>query len=96
MDTISFKLDPAVARELDRRAGGQPGGSRHTAARQIVLEVLTDVEPARTPNEVAELKEQIEGLRHDLATSVVALLVRGGQVESAAEAEAWVRNALLK
>ena len=95
MDIISFKLDPTVAKELDRRAGGKSGASRHTVARQIVLEVLTDIVPAKT-REIAELEEQIEGLRHDLATAVVALLVRAGQVESEVVAESWVRKAMLK
>ena len=96
METISFKLDPAVAGELDNRAAKKPGASRHTEARQIVLERLTDHEHYQTRKELAELKQEVEGLRHDLATAVVALLVRGGQVESAAEAEAWVRHAMLK
>jgi len=93
MDTITFKLDPIVAKELDRRAG--KSGSRHLAAKKIILEVLNKIEPAKS-REITDLEELVLGLRFDLATAVVAFLVRAGQVDSTKEAEAWVRDALLK
>jgi hypothetical protein len=91
--TISFKVEEGIAQELDRRADG--GGSRHQEARKIVLEVLTDAERYRVFNELAATREQIDRMRHDLATAVVALLVRAGKVDDPKDAEQWVRRAML-
>jgi hypothetical protein len=96
MMTISFKLEEAVAQELDRRAASHNGSSRHTMARQLVIDALADANHERVLLEFADLKEEIEQLRGDLATAVVALLVKAGKVQDPKEAQAWVSKALLR
>lgn len=93
METISFKVSLAIAQELDNRAAQQNGGSRHMIARQYVLDALTD-DGSRVLDEIAGVDRKLEQLRHSLATAVVALLVNDQKVEQA-DAEAWVRKALL-
>lgn len=93
--TISFKVDSIVAKELDRRAEETPGASRHTIARRMVYEVLTDAHRHAVVREFAELKEQVQELRFALATAVTALLVQAGKVTNSQDAESWVRKAIL-
>lgn len=93
METISFKVPPDIAQELDNLAGQQHGASRHMVARQLVLRALTD-DRSRLLDEIADVNRQLEALRHSLATAVVALLVNDQKVEQA-DAESWVRKAIL-
>ena len=93
METISFKVPSDIAQELDNLAGQQHGGSRHMVARQLVLQALTD-DRSRVLDENADVNRQLEKLRHSLATAVVALLVNDQKVEQA-DAESWVRKAIL-
>lgn len=95
MDTISFKVESVIAKELDDRAAALTPASRHTLARQLVLETLSDADRHRVLNELADLKDQVQQLRQDLATAVTVLLVQAGQVKNPKDAEAWVRRALL-
>lgn len=94
METISFKVESAIAEELDNRAARQ-NGSRHTAARQIVLEALTDADRFKVLQEIVELKAQLEDVRNSLATAVVALLVQAGKVQQN-EAKEWVLNNIMR
>jgi hypothetical protein len=40
---VAPEVVPAVSRELDDRAGGKSSASRHTEARQIIVQVLIKV-----------------------------------------------------
>jgi hypothetical protein len=98
MQTISFKIEEEVAQALEYRAAQQKGSSRHTIARQIVVDALTNAGHERVVEEIAQVRGQIERLgdefREDVATVCVALLVQAGKVQQA-EAEGWVRKAIL-
>lgn len=93
--TISFKLDSALTKALEERAGLLKQPSPHLAARQIVIDFLTDAEPIRLREEVAELRNEITRLRTDLATATVALLVQAGKITDVEEAQQWVARTLL-
>ena len=103
METITFKIDRKFAGELDRhvkRIGQRL--TRNTYARKLVIDCLTDEERntlqkdiTNMHQEVASLREEIQELRHDFATAVIALLTQGGKIENLDEAEEWVHENLL-
>jgi len=87
-ETVSFRLPASLAgqlRELATQAGESPG--EH--ARRLVSDAITN----RHHEEITEVKETLQKLREDMATAVVALLIRAGKAENH-EAEEWVKRNL--
>lgn len=95
METISYKVESGVADELEHRAAAQSGASRHTVARQMLLEVLMDADRLRVLQEIELLRNEVVELRNALATGVAALLVQAGKVYDPKDAEEWVRRTML-
>jgi hypothetical protein len=82
--TVGFRLPPSTYRELEAR-GRQDGLSPGQMAQRMVLEALSDTKHA-------ELLATINQLRAELALATMILLADAGKAESAAEAEALVRE----
>jgi len=93
--TISFKLEPVLAKALEERARLLKQPSLHIAARQILIESLTDAQRTRLCEEVEKLTQEVTRLRTDLATATVALLVQAGRINDVEEARQWVAKTLL-
>jgi hypothetical protein len=90
METITFKVEDAIAAELESRAQATNGSSRHTIARQMVLAVLTDANHFQVMNRLELQSGEHSEIKHLLATMTVALLVQGGVDRT--DAERWVRR----
>ena len=93
-EPVSFRLSPTFAKQLAKRAATH-GESHGTHAKRLVIDALNDTDRERLHAELAELRKLIEASREDYATTFAALLVKL-KVASAAEAEAWVRENLLR
>lgn len=89
---INFRLqDEESWRVLSARAEAL-GVSPHQLARRYVIEVLQEAqERAALRAAVVELRQQVIGLREDIALATEALLARAGKVTDE-KARAWVEE----
>ena len=90
---VNFRVSPELSKRLEAEAE-KAGMSRGEYARRLLIECLDDTERERVRHDIAELREEVVKLREDLATAVMALLVRG-EPYSVEEAKAWVIRRLL-
>jgi predicted transcriptional regulator len=95
METISFKISPILARQLDELALQSNQKSRHIFAKRIVEDFMTRTGDDQTLEGVADIKEMISLLREDLASAVTVLLVKGGHVKTLDEARIWAAKTML-
>jgi len=95
MPTVTFKLSDALTAQLEQKAQQCNCTSLHKCAQQIVVSYLEDTERIRIRTQMAELHREVIRLREDLATAVVALLLKAGKVTTPEEAKEWVERNLL-
>ena len=94
MDTITFKLEDQWSDKLKSLAPNAKGLSRHMFAKYIVMRFLEDLEREEIRKEINALHHEVGQLRHDVAVSVAALLIKAGKVSSSEDAKAWVEKNL--
>lgn len=92
--SISFRLPATFARQLAEE-GAKEKLSPGEYARRIVLEALTDEAGEHAKRELSAIRESVEKVREDLATTAAALLVNAGKT-TVPDAQAWVRSTLLQ
>jgi predicted transcriptional regulator len=95
MATVTFKLPDDLMAKLEQKAEQCNCTSPHKCAQQIVINYLEDTERDRARKQMAELQRQVLCLREDLATAVVALLLRAGKATDADEVQQWVERNLM-
>lgn len=87
--TISFRLDAETSRVLASRAA-MLGCSPHLLAKQYVeLALQESIERGQIAMTLLQLERLLRGVRDDLASTAVALLVKSGDV-SEEDARTWV------
>lgn len=92
--TVSFRLPQAFLSQLIKDAEQRNLDSHHEFARQIVINYLTDASGEEGRQDVLDIKQSLETLREDLATSTAAILAFGGKW-TPEQAKAWAKQTLL-
>lgn len=93
-DSVTFRLPEDLHKDLVASAE-KHGTSHHKRARDLVIAGLQDANIEELRQEMAEVRNNLERLREDLATAVASLLVNAGKVDRK-QAEEWTRKTLLR
>lgn len=91
--SLSFRLSGALLDRLAALAEAE-GVSVGEKARELVTAVLQDEDRLRVLEEVHGVREQLDRLRSDVATSLEMILLNVGKDVSADQVRDWVTNNL--
>ena len=90
---VNFRIGNAYFKQLAEL--GEPLGlSPHEFARHLVCRTLDDAGREDVLNEVSSVREELAGLRRDVAASLITVLLQTVPDADEKEIRAWVSKAL--
>ncbi len=92
---VNFRIGNAYFKQL-AALGESLGLSPHEYARHLVCQTLEDTGRDDVLNEVASVREEVAGLRHDVAASLITVLLQTVPNANEKEIRGWVSESLGK
>lgn len=92
---VNFRIGNAYYKQLAQL--GEPLGlSPHEYARHLICRTLEDAGREDVLNAVSSVREEVAGLRHDVAASLITVLLQTVPNANGKEIRAWVSENLGK
>jgi len=92
---VNFRIGHAYFKQL-AALGAPLGLSPHEYARHLICRTLEDAGRDDVLNEVSSVREEVVGLRHDVAASLITVLLQTVPNANEKEIRAWVTEILGK